>query len=204
MLIHTTALQSGHFEEYDVLKNWLIREANTGSILQLCRDVYESEKDEFTLKDLSEAYPDYGRLSQVNSEFPVFDKIETEIRILLSNIQNIMMGEDKSPVYREDGIHLCVDNCKANRLAEEGTYLRVIYPTSEQLSCMSKAPVFIVMGGNTLSRGLTIDGLVCTYFARSSNQADTLMQMARWFGYRSGYELLQRIWMPSAVRKSLN
>ena len=201
MLIHTTALQSGHFEEYDVLKNWLIREANTGSILQLCRDVYESEKDEFTLKDLSEAYPDYGRLSQVNSEFPVFDKIETEIRILLSNIQNIMMGEDKSPVYREDGIHLCVDNCKANRLAEEGTYLRVIYPTSEQLSCMSKAPVFIVMGGNTLSRGLTIDGLVCTYFARSSNQADTLMQMARWFGYRSGYELLQRIWMPSAVRK---
>jgi len=57
------------------------------------------------------------------------------------------------------------------------------------------------MGGNTLSRGLTIDGLVCTYFARSSNQADTLMQMARWFGYRSGYELLQRIWMPSAVRK---
>ena len=55
-----------------------------------------------------------------------------------------MMGEDKSPVYREDGIHLCVDNCKANRLAEEGTYLRVIYPTSEQLSCMSKAPCLLL------------------------------------------------------------
>ena len=49
--------------------------------------------------------PDYGRLSQVNSEFPVFDQIETEIRILLSNIQNIMMGEDKRDVYKRQTIH---------------------------------------------------------------------------------------------------
>lgn len=201
MLIHTTALQGGHFEEYDVLKNWLIRERSTESILQLCCDVYENEKDEFTLEDLTEGYPDYGCLKKVNPEFPNFDKLGSEIRVLLSDIQNIAMGEDKSPVYHENGIHLCIDNCKANKVAEEGTYLRVIYPTAEQLNSMSKAPVFIVMGGNTLSRGLTIDGLICTYFARSSNQVDTLMQMARWFGYRSEYELLQRIWMPSDVRK---
>ena len=66
---------------------------------------------------------------------------------------------------------------------------------------MKKAPVFIVMGGNTLSRGLTLEGLVCTYFGRNSNQADSLMQMARWFGYRKGYELLQRIWMPKGVQE---
>lgn len=201
MLIHTTALQSGQFEEYDVLKAWLLRERTTGSILQLCHDVYEAEKDEFTLEDLKESYPDYGRLEKVNPDFPEFGVLEPEIKLLLANIENIMMGDEKKPEYHENGIHLCVDNCKANRLAEEGTYLRVVYPTSEQLKAMSKAPVFIVMGGNTLSRGLTIDGLVCTYFARSSNQADTLMQMARWFGYRSGYELLQRIWMPADVRK---
>lgn len=201
MLIHTTALQSGQFEEYDVLKAWLLRERTTGSILQLCHDVYEAEKDEFTLEDLKESYPDYGRLDKVNPNFPEFSVLEPEIKLLLTNIENIMMGEEKKPEYHENGIHLCVDNCKANRFAEEGTYLRVVYPTSEQLKTMSKAPVFIVMGGNTLSRGLTIDGLVCTYFARSSNQADTLMQMARWFGYRSGYELLQRIWMPTDVRK---
>lgn len=201
MLIHTTALQSGHFEEYDILKSWFVRERSTGSIIRLCRDIYEVEKDEFTLEDLSEGYPDYGRLNEVNPEFPDFDKIEPEIKILLSNIQNIMMGEDRNPEYDENGIHLCVDNCMANKVAEEGTYLRIVYPAPEQLKSLTKAPVFIVMGGNTLSRGLTIDGLVCTYFARSSNQADTLMQMARWFGYRAGYELLQRIWMPSDVRR---
>jgi hypothetical protein len=66
---------------------------------------------------------------------------------------------------------------------------------------MEKAPAFLVIGGNTLSRGLTIDGLVCTYFSRTSNQADTLMQMARWFGYRKGYELLQRIWITDDAQK---
>lgn len=201
MLIHTTALQTGHFEEYEVLKAWLHREAANGSVLKLCRSVYEIEKDGFTLEDLSEGYPDYGRLTKVNPNFPAFEDIEPEIKLLLSNIENIMMGEDKKTEYHENGIHLCVDNCKANKFAEDGTVLRVVYPTSDQLKSMNKAPVFIVMGGNTLSRGLTIDGLVCTYFARSSNQADTLMQMARWFGYRSGYELLQRIWMPLDVRK---
>ena len=78
---------------------------------------------------------------------------------------------------------------------------RIVYPTSEQLKAMNKAPVFIVLGGNTLARGLTLEGLLCTYFARNVNQADTLMQMARWFGYRRGYELLQRIWMPLSVQE---
>ena len=130
---------------------------------------------------------------------PTFNEIKDEIECILSGVENIMMGEDKELTYHENAVHLCVDNCKANKYAEDGTYLRIVYPTSEQLNNMAKAPVFIVMGGNTLSRGLTIEGLVCTYFARNSNLADTLMQMARWFGYRAGYELLQRIWMPQAV-----
>ena len=75
--------------------------------------------------------------------------------------------------------------------------MRIVYPDENQLSEMGKSPVFIIFGGNTLSRGLTLEGLTCTYFARNVTQADTLMQMARWFGYRKGYELLQRIWLSS-------
>ena len=54
----------------------------------------------------------------------------------------------------------------------------------------------IVIGGNTLSRGLTLEGLVSSYFVRSASAYDTLLQMGRWFGYRTGYEDLPRIWMP--------
>jgi hypothetical protein len=53
----------------------------------------------------------------------------------------------------------------------------------------------IVVGGNTLARGLTLEGLVSTYFMRTSSAYDSLLQMGRWFGYRRKYEDLQRIWM---------
>jgi hypothetical protein len=54
----------------------------------------------------------------------------------------------------------------------------------------------IAVGGLSLSRGLTLEGLVVSYFLRNSMMYDTLMQMGRWFGYRPGYEDLCRIWMP--------
>jgi hypothetical protein len=67
---------------------------------------------------------------------------------------------------------------------------------SERLDFNGNRPVHsIVIGGNVLARGLTIEGLVCSYFIRTSSQYDTLMQMGRWFGYRRGFEDLPRIWM---------
>lgn len=53
----------------------------------------------------------------------------------------------------------------------------------------------IAVGGMSLSRGLTLEGLVVSYFYRNSKMYDTLMQMGRWFGYRNGYDDLCRIWM---------
>ena len=53
----------------------------------------------------------------------------------------------------------------------------------------------IAIGGFSLSRGLTLEGLSISYFLRNTAMYDTLMQMGRWFGYRPGYEDLCRIWM---------
>ena len=53
----------------------------------------------------------------------------------------------------------------------------------------------IAIGGFSLSRGLTLDGLTISYFLRGSMMYDTLLQMGRWFGYRTKYEDLCRIWM---------
>jgi len=52
----------------------------------------------------------------------------------------------------------------------------------------------IAIGGDKLSRGLTLEGLTVSYFTRASSLYDTLMQMGRWFGYRTGYEDLCRIY----------
>ncbi len=53
----------------------------------------------------------------------------------------------------------------------------------------------IIVGGFVLSRGLTLEGLIISYFNRNSVAYDTLLQMCRWFGYRFGYEDLCKIYM---------
>ena len=56
----------------------------------------------------------------------------------------------------------------------------------------------IAIGGLALSRGLTLEGLTVTYILRNASASDTLMQMARWFGYRSNYEELCRLYIPDS------
>ncbi len=60
--------------------------------------------------------------------------------------------------------------------------------------------VVIAVGGSTLSRGLTLEGLVVSYFLRNSKIYDTLLQMGRWFGFRVGYQDLPRIWLTDEMR----
>lgn len=57
----------------------------------------------------------------------------------------------------------------------------------------------IVIGGDKLSRGLTLSGLSVSYFLRSSRMYDTLMQMGRWFGYRPAYADLCRLYVTSEL-----
>ncbi|MFJ1746051.1 Z1 domain-containing protein [Streptomyces sp. NPDC088116] len=53
----------------------------------------------------------------------------------------------------------------------------------------------IIIGGQKLSRGFTVEGLTVTYYRRRTNNASTLMQMGRWFGFRKGYKDLVRLYL---------
>ncbi|RVH78131.1 endonuclease [Sinorhizobium meliloti] len=57
----------------------------------------------------------------------------------------------------------------------------------------------IAVGGDKLSRGLTLEGLCTSYFLRTSKMYDSLMQMGRWFGYRPGYIDLCRLYTTSEL-----
>lgn len=69
------------------------------------------------------------------------------------------------------------------------------YRSQDRLDYSGEPVVAIAVGGNTLSRGLTLEGLVVSFFVRGATAYDTLLQMGRWFGYRNDYEDLPRIWM---------
>lgn len=59
----------------------------------------------------------------------------------------------------------------------------------------------IVVGGLSLSRGFTLEGLSVSYFLRTTIYYDTLMQMGRWFGYRIGYEDICRVYLTDDMNK---
>lgn len=90
-------------------------------------------------------------------------------------------------------------------LAAVAADVRVIVDNSrseDRLDFDDREPqVTVAVGGNTLSRGLTLEGLCVSYFVRSASAYDTLLQMGRWFGFRRGYEDLMRIWMTDDMRE---
>ena len=72
--------------------------------------------------------------------------------------------------------------------------------SDDRIDYTGEPKTYIVVGGSILARGLTLEGLTVSYFLRTANQYDTLLQMGRWFGFRPRYEDLPRIWMPEELR----
>jgi len=62
----------------------------------------------------------------------------------------------------------------------------------------------VVIGGNKLSRGLTIEGLLVSYFTRKASdpKADTLTQMGRFFGHRKPIVEISRIYTTQELNKA--
>ncbi|HEX2092243.1 MAG TPA: Z1 domain-containing protein [Longimicrobiaceae bacterium] len=75
------------------------------------------------------------------------------------------------------------------------------YRSTSRLDYRGRPRTVIAIGGNTLSRGLTLEGLVVSFFVRSVSVYDTLLQMGRWFGFRQGYADLPRIWMTPELQE---
>lgn len=105
-------------------------------------------------------------------------------------------SHDFSEVYR--ALIAELDRC----VPEVVTYNRnnkVDYPDLVRLPGAAEKRL-VVIGGDLLNRGRTLEGLVSTYFDRSVRTDDSLEQMGRWFGWRNGYIDLCRIWMPDSIK----
>ena len=200
MLIHTSQITEYHDRIADAIMRWL-RGLDKEEIIKECKTVWEEETRLFDFRKLKNQYQDYLVEEKTMRDYPAFDDIQAEIEKMLGSDNEIyshILLNDDGEIQYSSKIHICIDNCKNNvpvETEDDGTYyhLRLIYPKENEYN--GYAPAFLVIGGATLSRGLTIEGLVSTYFLRSVKFADSLMQMGRWFGYRRGYELLPRLWL---------
>lgn len=117
-----------------------------------------------------------GRLQGIVSDLPKYDynEFENEYNIILNYLKQL--NDNKTP-------NIKVINSREDKL----DYL------NEELKYL------ICIGGNIMSRGVTIEGLTVTYYLRETLKYDTLLQMGRWFGYRKGYEDLLRIFTTNRI-----
>jgi hypothetical protein len=143
---------------------------------------------------------------ELNSVRTLLDHGSPETRSVLeedlSRLWHHRIGEPH-PVFEERFGDRCLprpqweDVLRSLPAAAAKVRVMKINGTSDDALAYSRTPdglSVIVIGGDKLSRGLTLEGLSVSYFLRTSNMFDTLMQMGRWFGYRPRYADLCRVY----------
>ena len=117
-----------------------------------------------------------GRLQGIVNEYPdySFEQFENEFNSVLNYLKQHNGGKT--------------------------TNIKVINSREDKLDYLNEELKYLIcIGGNIMSRGVTIEGLTITYYLRDTLKYDTLLQMGRWFGYRKGYEDLLRIFTTSKI-----
>lgn len=138
----------------------------------------------------------------------LFDKTFNEIRFnfgeAVADNKNLPLYQRLLAVWKKHFSHIhdvdFADIAKRSVLIEAIEKIKVMVingsKQSDKLDYSDKTKPLrvIAVGGLALSRGLTLEGLIVSYFYRNTSTFDVLMQMGRWFGYRDGYEDLFQIW----------
>jgi len=143
---------------------------------------------------------------QVKLEFDLYRDEWRYLRHRLSEELQVLWETDFRPVIRAENIDLDMEFGEIQQhigtFIEQVTF-KELHGESEDEIDYEKDPEqkLIVIGGNRLSRGLTLEGLLVSYYVRPTPFYDTLMQMGRWFGYRNNYADLTRIYTTRSLEE---
>ena len=132
---------------------------------------YEKPEKYEAMRDLYEREVNRMRGINPNRVYPKWDELKINVVDVINDVKFIVKNSSTK-------------NQKEELVYKEG-----------------KPATYIVIGGNALSRGLTLEGLVSSYYIRESKNYDSLLQMGRWFGFRPGYEDLIRLWTTEDIQE---
>lgn len=126
---------------------------------------------------------DFSDEMESNRGLPLFKELQTVWEKHFSSVDDISFDR----VVDKQTLLEAVSNIKILVVNGSKTSGKLDYKENKTLRV-------IAVGGLALSRGLTLEGLMVSYFYRNTATFDVLMQMGRWFGYRPGYSDLFQIW----------
>ena len=178
MLVNIDRDMAKHAEIRDAIKrhiDWC--KQSVADFLSECERLWNAEVLRFNRAQFLKSAPDWPMDVEIHDwKGKDWESIERGIRYLCdsksSRVNVVVLNSDA--VNAEDG-----------KLYQDGSAER-------------GDSLWIVCGGDKIARGLTLEGLTVSYYDRVKDTTcvDTMTQMGRWFGYRNGYQLLPRIWMP--------
>lgn len=126
----------------------------------------------------------YGKLSNANQQSYLIQNLENTLNLRYENLD-----------FNWNEILQSLCNVVGSVVIRE-VHQQTTVPLEYRKDVVTNA---IVIGGTSLSRGYTLEGLSVSYFLRNTVFYDTLMQMGRWFGYRESYQDLCKIYMPETT-----
>lgn len=193
MLLNVDYQQSVHWAVKNKLERYVRRQLRDyGPRAQFeahCRAVWTRMTGQFSRERFDELFNrhakaegNYGAIE----DYPAWAEVEKELQHFTRYWQRCVhfIALNSTP----DGIQNQMLYTQDDERRESG---------QRQVPELADDHLWFVSGGNTIGRGLTLQGLTVSYFdrVRDGTSVDTLTQMGRWFGYRAGYELLPRLWM---------
>ena len=178
MLIHITRFQSWQNHIKDIVEQQFRYykseiEANDPTIMEEFHKIFEED---------TESYKSYWSTTKEILDSKSFGKIDSQIKL--------HTWEEVKPF-----LYPAVQKIEVKSInGSSGDSLTYYENEKNGISV-------IAIGGDKLSRGLTLEGLSVSYFLRASKMYDTLMQMGRWFGYRPGYVDLCRLFTSNELNE---
>lgn len=170
--------RNGVIPHYDKHDSMLI---NVSRFTDFQNEVYKQVDTFIQLSIIEQLF----NASSKNSASPFWDTLK---QVYLSHYCELLKDKITWDEIRQELIFLVKENPNFVKVV-------AIHGQSKDDLYYGKEPQrYIAIGGFKLSRGLTLEGLTVSYFYRRSIMYDTLMQMARWFGYRDGYRDLIRLY----------
>ena len=126
---------------------------------------------------------DFSEKDSENVNIPLYKELEKLLNTHFSHVNDI----SSKRVLNKKALLDAISNIQIVVVNGSKTSSKLDYKSNPHLRV-------IAIGGLALSRGLTLEGLLTSYFYRNTATFDVLMQMGRWFGYRRKYEDLFQIW----------
>lgn len=188
-----------------------LKKSNTSMLVHIAR--YKSFQS--GLKNLIENLVEHlTQLAEVESKRPTKDILDNELYQELESLWNDGCGNElwyddpthgtKPPTLRElSGFEW--KEVWRRRFGEALVGVKVVEANTNskiknfEVYYEKNDAKLITVGGDALSRGLTLEGLCVSYFSRRSFAYDTLLQMGRWFGYRESMKSYMKIWISDCL-----